>query len=84
MRRVHHALALELHPHAVRSRTRELQTELDLRAAIGDERMSVDHIDQIVARRSPRRLHKRSTLLLHALQTAPCSFRTICTPQNTV
>src|ERR1700733_314177 len=48
---VHHAIALELHPHAISSRARELHTELDLRAAIGNERMGVDQVDQIVARR---------------------------------
>src|SRR6202034_1542438 len=44
VRRVHYAFALELHPHAISPRPRELQTELELRSAIGDERMRVNQV----------------------------------------
>ena len=43
------AVALELHPHAIHARTREDQIELHLGAAVGDERMRVHHVDQVVA-----------------------------------
>src|SRR6266576_2815386 len=49
--RVDHALALELHPDTVGFRSREDHVELNLRTAICDERMLVEHIDQILARR---------------------------------
>ena len=47
--RVDHAVALKLHPHAIGFRPRECQVELNLGAAVGDERMRVHHVDQIVA-----------------------------------
>src|SRR5262245_7481879 len=43
-------IALKLYPHTVGPRTREGQVKLDLRGSIGDERMRVRHVDQIVAR----------------------------------
>jgi hypothetical protein len=46
---VHNAAALELHPDAICAHTRESEIELNLRRAIGDERMRMHHIDQIVA-----------------------------------
>src|SRR4029453_18110695 len=46
---VHNAAALELHPDAICAHTRECEIELNLRRAIGDERMRMHHIDQIVA-----------------------------------
>ena len=42
MNRVDYALALELNPEPVGSRTGEDQAELHLRTAIGDERVGVD------------------------------------------
>ena len=51
MCRVDDALPLKLNPDPVDARTREGQRELHLRAAIGDVRMRVDHVDEVVAGR---------------------------------
>src|SRR5678810_933083 len=48
---VHHTVALKLHPHAIRPCARENHIELNVGSTIGDERMCVDKIDQIVAGR---------------------------------
>src|SRR5437868_8024463 len=50
LRRIHHALALKLHPHAIHTLAREVNIELHLGPAIRNERMRVNHVDQIVAR----------------------------------
>src|SRR5579871_1705569 len=48
-RGVDHPVALELHPEAVGLRARKNQAELHLWPAIGDQRMSVDEVNQVVA-----------------------------------
>src|SRR5712672_2156731 len=45
--RVYHALALELHPQPIGSFAREDDVELNLRTAIREKRMRVDHVDQV-------------------------------------
>src|SRR5688572_17583595 len=47
--RVDYAVALDLHPHAVGSRARKRQVELNLGTAVGNERMTVHHVDQVIA-----------------------------------
>ena len=46
---VHDSVSLELHPHSIHTWAREYQTELHLRAAVGDEWMRMHHVDQVVA-----------------------------------
>ncbi len=48
---VHYTVALKLHPHAIHSCSREDHVELNVGSAIGNERMRVDEVDQIVAGR---------------------------------
>ena len=50
LRRVDHTLALKLYPDAIGVLAREVHVELHVGTAIRNERMSVDHIDQIVTR----------------------------------
>ena len=45
VRGVHDAVALKLHPHPVIPGTRERQIELNIRPAVGDERVGVNQID---------------------------------------
>ncbi len=63
--RVHHTLALELHPHPIGSRSRELQAELDLRAAISDKGVCVNQVDQVVAR--SQQVGPRADIFLDAM-----------------
>ena len=49
MNGVHDSITLELHPDAVHSGAVEGQIELHLRRPVCDERMLVNHVDQVVA-----------------------------------
>ena len=49
MDRIDYAIPLELYPDAVRADTRKGEIELNLRRAICDKRMRVDHVDNVVA-----------------------------------
>src|SRR5689334_16298457 len=51
MRRVHNAVALKLDPDAIHARTRKNEIELHFRLSIRNERVRVDHVDQVVAGR---------------------------------
>src|SRR5436190_24163543 len=46
---VHDAFALELNPNPIGLRSRKDHVELNLRSPVCDERMLVDHVDQICA-----------------------------------
>ena len=74
MRGVHDAMALELHPDPVHARPREDEIELHLRTAVGDERMRVDHVDQVVAGR--QHVAPGAEILLEAI--AGVSVNRIC------
>ena len=50
MRGIHLALTLELDPHAIVLGARKGNVKLNLRPTVGDERVDVDHIDQVLAR----------------------------------
>src|SRR4051812_10319150 len=68
--RVDHALALELNPDPVYPLAREVDVELELRTGffrthIRDERMGVDHVDQVVARRE--HMPPRADVLLDSI-----------------
>ena len=45
---VHHAISLDLHPHAIHTGTREREHELHLRAAVGEEWRRMHHVDQVL------------------------------------
>src|SRR5271155_4865680 len=60
------ALALELHPHAIHAFARENYVKLRLRTAVGDERVGVNHVDQIVAR--GQHMPPGSQILLHPVE----------------
>jgi hypothetical protein len=46
----HRALALQLNPDAVDARAREHHLEFHLRTAVGEQRVLVHHVDEIIAR----------------------------------
>src|ERR1700688_611295 len=42
------SLSLELHPHTISVFAREIDVELHLGTTIGDERMGMNHVDEVV------------------------------------
>src|ERR1700691_5488043 len=48
LRGVDYAIALELHPDTIHALARKVHVELHLGAAVGDEGMGVNHVDQVV------------------------------------
>ena len=50
MRGIHDTVTLELDPDSIGARPREDDLELDSRSAVGEKRVLVHHVDQVVAR----------------------------------
>ena len=65
---IHHAVSLELHPHAICASARESQIKLNLRRTIRKQGMRMRHIDQVVADR--QHVTPRAEIFLNSLAGA--------------